>query len=83
MTTEAEFAERCAIAAADLALLYAGQPDEKVTRSLAQLRSSLNRDLAKVFAAGADIPTAVNLFIDAILVRKREIEAAGSVPEFN
>jgi len=32
--------------------------------------------LAKEFSADVDVPRVVELFIDAILVRKREIEAA-------
>jgi len=75
-----EFAERCSAAAADLALMYAGQPDEMVTQSLARMRTNLQTELANVFDASVDIPKVVDLFIDAILARKREIEATGAEP---
>jgi hypothetical protein len=75
-TPQMEFAESCAAVAADLALAFAGQPDEKVTQSLAQMRTNLQTELASVFNASVDVPKVVDLFIDAILVRKREIEAA-------
>jgi hypothetical protein len=75
-----QFAERCAAVAADLALAFAGQPDEKVTQSLARMRTNLQTELANVFDASVDVPKVVDLFIDAILVRKREIEAAAAGP---
>jgi hypothetical protein len=74
MTPQVEFAERCAAAAADLALAFAGQPDEMVTRSLEEMSANLRTKLANVFDASVDIPRVVDLFIDAILARKREIE---------
>jgi len=74
MTPQMEFAERCAAVAADLALAFAGQPDEKVSQSLAQMRTNLQTELANVFDASVDVPKVVDLFIDAILARKREIE---------
>ena len=80
MTPQMEFAERCAAVAADLALAFAGQPDEKVTQSLAQMRTNLQTELANVFDASVDVPKVVDLFIDAILVRKREIEATAAGP---
>jgi hypothetical protein len=73
-TPQMQFAERCAAVAADLALLYAGQPDEMVTRSLEQMSANLRTSLAKEFSADVDVPKVVALFIDAILARKREIE---------
>jgi len=76
MTPQMEFAQRCAAVAADLALAFAGQPDEQVTRSLDQMRTNLQTELTKEFSASVDVPRVVELFIDAILVRKREIEAA-------
>ncbi len=78
MTTPADFAARCAATAAELALFYAGEPDEKVASSLAAMRTNMQAELSKLFAAGADIPAAVDLFIEAILARKREIEAGAS-----
>jgi hypothetical protein len=74
MTPQMEFAQRCAAVAADLVLAFAGQPDEQVTQSLAKMRTSLQTKLVSVFDASVDIPRVVDLFIDAILVRKREIE---------
>jgi hypothetical protein len=74
MTPQMEFAQRCAAAAADLALMYAGQPDEIVNRSLEQMAANLRTELTKEFSAAVDVPRVVELFIDAILVRKREID---------
>jgi hypothetical protein len=42
--------------------------------------ANLRTELAKEFAADVDVPTVVNLFVDAVLARKREIEAVGSGP---
>jgi hypothetical protein len=75
-TPQMEFAQRCAAVAADLALAFAGQPDEQVTQSLDQMRTNLQTELENVFDASVDVPRVVELFIDAVLVRKREIEAA-------
>jgi hypothetical protein len=81
MTPPMEFAERCAAAAADLALAFAGQPDEKVKRPLEQMAANLRTELTKEFSADVDVPRVVELFVDAVLVRKREIEtAAAAVP---
>lgn len=74
MTPQMEFAERCAAVAADLALIYAGQPDEIVTRSLEQMSANLLTKWTKEFSADVDVPKVVELFVDAILARKREIE---------
>jgi hypothetical protein len=74
MTPQMEFAERCAAVAAELALAFAGQPDDQVTQSLAQMRTNLQTELANVFDASVNVPRVVDLFIDAILARKREIE---------
>jgi len=66
MTTQAEFAERqrgfaerCAAAAADLALYFVGAPDEQMLASLHQTRTNLNleADLAETF--GAEVATAI------------------------
>jgi hypothetical protein len=74
MTPQMDFAQRCAAAAADLALAFAGQPDEKVTQSLAQMRTNLQTKLVSVFDASVDVPKVVDMFVAAILARKREIE---------
>jgi hypothetical protein len=74
MTPQMEFAERCAAAAADLALAFAGQPDEKVKRSLEQMAANLRTELTKEFSAEVDVARVVGLFVEAILARKREIE---------
>ena len=44
MTPQMEFAERCAAVAAELALAFAGQPDEKVARSLEQMAANLRTE---------------------------------------
>jgi hypothetical protein len=75
-TPQRQFAERCAAVAAELALAFAGQPDEKVARSLEQMSANLRIKLTKEFSAAVDVPRVVALFVDAVMARKREIEAA-------
>jgi 7-keto-8-aminopelargonate synthetase-like enzyme len=77
MTTQAEFAERCAAAAADLALYFVGAPDEQMLASLHQTRTNLEADLAETF--GADVAAAIaQAFCAAVIGHRREIEAAGA-----
>jgi hypothetical protein len=82
MTTPVEFAERCAAAAADVALALAHQSDEKVAASLATMRANLEAKLARVFV-DADAAAVVELFVAAVIARRREIEPAGSPPARN
>jgi predicted DNA-binding ArsR family transcriptional regulator len=78
-TTPVEFAERCAAAAADLALALAHEPDEKVAASLAAMRANLEARLTKVFVV-ADAAAVAEMFVAAVVARRREIEAAGETP---
>jgi hypothetical protein len=79
-TTPVEFAERCAAAAADLALALAHEPDdEKVAASLAAMRANLEARLTKVFVV-ADAAAVAEMFVAAVVARRREIEAAGEMP---
>ena len=73
MTTPVEFAERCAAAAADLALALAHEPDDRVATSLEQMRANLEAKLSKVFA-NADAVTVAKMFVAAVVARRREIE---------
>jgi hypothetical protein len=66
-------------AAADLALFFAGQPDDKVLAGLGQTRRNLEADLAdSLDETAAKIAEA---FIAAVGGRKAEIEAASGMPE--
>jgi K+-sensing histidine kinase KdpD len=79
MTTQAEFAERCAAAAADLALFFVGAPDEQMLASLQQTRINLETELSETF--GAEVATAIaQAFVATVIRHRREIEAAGETP---
>jgi hypothetical protein len=68
MTTQADFAERCAAVVDELGLLYAGEPDEKVSSSLATMRANLVAELTKMFTnTDEDLRAMVDGFIQAIL----------------
>jgi hypothetical protein len=79
MTPQEKFAERCAAAAADLALALAHEPDEKVSASLAAMRANLEARLSKVFDV-ADAAAVGAMFVAAVVARRREIEAAAEMP---
>jgi predicted DNA-binding ArsR family transcriptional regulator len=79
MTTPVEFAERCAEAAADLALAFAHESDENVAASLAAMRANLEAKLKVVFVV-ADAAAVAEMFVAAVAARRREIEAAGETP---
>ena len=89
MTTQADFAERCAAVVDELGLLYAGEPDEKVSSSLATMRANLVAELTKMFTnTDVDLRAMVDRFIRAIVERKAEIErdakrADGCRPRLN
>jgi hypothetical protein len=72
-----EFIDRAAVAAADLALLFVGVPDQEMLHSLAQVRSNVAAGLAECFA-----PKIASLiaeaFVAAVVGHRREIEAAGT-----
>jgi hypothetical protein len=75
-----EFVERCAKAAADLSLAFAGHPDEKVHQTLETTRSNLRSGLSVHFG-----PETAELFaqcfVRAVLDRKKEIESAGHISQ--
>ena len=72
MTTQAEFAERCVAAAADLALYFVGAPDEQMLASLHQTRTNLETELAETF--GAEVATAIaEAFVATVIRHRREI----------
>jgi hypothetical protein len=74
MTTPVEFAERCAAAADEVALAFAGESDERVAASLAAMRANLEAKLSKVFA-DADAAAVAKMIVAAVVARRREIEA--------
>jgi hypothetical protein len=80
MDTPAEFVTRCVDAAADLALLFVGEPEEKMLATLQQTRANLEAELSESF--GPDMAAAVaQAFVKAVIGRRREIEAAaGGTP---
>jgi hypothetical protein len=76
MTTQAEFAERCAAAAADLALFFVDAPDDQMLAALYQVRADMEAKLVTTF--GADVAALVaQAFVAAVVGHRREIEAAG------
>ena len=77
MTTQAEFAERCVAAAADLALFFVGAPDEQMFASLHQTRTNLETELSETF--GADVAAAIAAaFVATVIRHRRELEAASA-----
>jgi hypothetical protein len=66
------FAERCAAAAADLALIYAGEPEEKMLAALSQTRRNLAAELTETFGAEAAAMFA-DRFVAAIVGRRRQL----------
>jgi hypothetical protein len=71
MTPQMEFAQRCAAAAADLALLYAGEPEEKMLAALSQTRQNLAAELTETF--GADVAALfADRFVATVIGRRRE-----------
>ncbi|SIO50142.1 hypothetical protein SAMN05443247_06644 [Bradyrhizobium erythrophlei] len=76
MIDQAEFVQRCVAAANELALLYVGEPEEKMLAALHQARANLEAKLAELF--GPDVAAMMaEAFVAAVIGRKREIEAAG------
>jgi hypothetical protein len=69
------YAERYDATAADIALFYAGEPEERVASSLSAMAENMKRELSELFVGtDVNIPEMVDRFIDAILERKTEIE---------
>jgi hypothetical protein len=72
MTPQMEFAERCAAAAADLAVLYAGEPEEKMLAALSETRQNLATELTGTFGAEGAAQLA-DRFVAAVVSRRREL----------
>jgi hypothetical protein len=78
MTPE-RFVSRYVAAAADLALFFVGEPEEKMLATLHQTRTNLEAKLAEPF--GPDMAAQIAAaFVKAVIGRKREIDAAGEMP---
>jgi len=74
-----EFIDRCVAWAADLALFFAGVPENKMMVELCQVRANLEIGLAETF--GPDVAAAIaEAFVAAVAGHRREIDAAGTVP---
>jgi len=72
MTTQAEFAERCAAAAAELALFFVGVSHPEMMQSLVTMQANLQAGLAQTF--GADVGTQIAAaFVATVVRRRREI----------
>jgi hypothetical protein len=80
--TEAELVQRWIAAADDVALAFAHEPDAKVDASLARMRQNLNAEFLRVFprAQPETMAAGVDCIVAEIQKRRREIEAAGSIP---
>jgi hypothetical protein len=70
-----EFIERSTKAAADIALAFVGEPDEKVRAALEQSRTRLQAELAPQIGAEAAEQVAGAL-VTAVVSRKAELDAA-------
>jgi hypothetical protein len=79
--TEAELVQRW-IAADDVALAFAHEPDAKADAALARMRRNLNAEFLRVFpsAPPATLAAGVDCIVAEIQKRRREIEAAGETP---
>ena len=64
--------------AANLALFFVGEPEEKMLAALEQTRRNLEAEIAPILGAemAAEIATG---FVGAVVGRRREIEAAGAM----
>jgi len=77
MTTPDEFLKRALAVVDELALLYAGTPDDKVEASLAEFaeRTRAGWREALSFLPTADVDSMVDDVVERIRKRRREIEA--------
>ena len=67
--------EECLSAAANLALFFAGEPDEEVAAAMPGLRAHMASGLRERF--GADVAGLIaDALVDAVIGRLREIESA-------
>jgi hypothetical protein len=74
-----EFIDNCVAAAAGYALWFAGVPDYEVMRSLDGVRAHMQAQLAATYPDDAAALIA-QAFVSAVLGRRREIGAAGTIP---
>jgi hypothetical protein len=77
MITKTEFIDRSVKSAADLALLFAGEPDSKVASTLATIRANLETQLSEPLGPDIAVKFAAG-FVEAVAGRRREIECAGA-----
>ena len=66
----------CVAAAADVALLFVGTPEDVMLGALYQMRADLEAGLSEAF--GADVAAMIaQSFVATVIRHRREIEAAG------
>jgi hypothetical protein len=80
MMTAAEFIERATATIEDLALLYAGTPDDMVETSLMEFaeRTRTGWRNAIPWLAGADIDSVAADVVERVRIRRREIEQSAA-----
>ena len=74
-----ETLERIEKVADELALLYAGEPDEKVESSVHVMRANLEKDFSEIFQSSSEVAQAVDMFLGAVQARRRAIEKSSGV----
>ena len=75
-----EFVDRISRRADDLALLLAHEPDDRVVRALARMRSNLEREMAGMFDRQAEAAGFADYFIGYVMKRRRGIESVSVAP---
>jgi ABC-type cobalamin transport system permease subunit len=74
-----EFVGRLCDQAANLALFFVGEPEEKMLAALEQTRRNIEAEIAPIL--GAEMAAAIATgFVGAVVGHRREIEAAGEMP---
>jgi hypothetical protein len=73
------FVSRLRDEAANLALFFAGEPEEKMLAALEQTRRNLEAEITTLL--GAEMAGQIaEAFVVAVVGQRREIEAAGEMP---
>jgi hypothetical protein len=73
------FVRRLRDEATELALFFAGEPEEKMLAALEQARCNLQAEIATILGAERAAVIATG-FVRAVVGCRREIEAAGEMP---
>jgi hypothetical protein len=75
-----EFINRCVSSAADLALLFVGEPYDKMFAALCQTRENLSSELSASFGPEVALLIA-EAFVAAVVGRKAELERGAAIQE--